>query len=224
MEQPEPSETVRTRFLETLHAYEEGYQEGQRRQTYVTAAPSFWSGWWPAKPAWQVLFSAALLIAAAMGGRYALRPESPPANPELAQLKGQVENLRQLVALSLLQDQSPSSRLRGVTYSYQMTQPDRQVEQALLQAVNHDSNVNVRLSAVDALAKYMGNPEVQRALADSLPMQDSPLVQVALIDVLAQTNGKGTAPALEKVSKDMDADPAVRQRATEALKKLGGAR
>jgi len=171
------------------------------------------------------LFSAALLIAGAVGGRYALAPEGRvAANPELAQLKGQVESLRQLVALSLLQEQSPSSRLRGVTYSYQMTQPDRQVEQALLHAVTHDSNVNVRLSAVDALAKFMGNPEVRRALADSLPLQDSPLVQVAVIDVLVQGNDKGAAPALEKISNDMAVDQAVRQRAAAALEKLGGAR
>jgi len=44
MEQPEPSEAVRTRFLETLHAYEEGYQEAQRRQTYVNPPPRFWAG------------------------------------------------------------------------------------------------------------------------------------------------------------------------------------
>ena len=45
----------------------------------------------------------------------------------MAQLRGQVESLRQLVALSMLQEQSPSARLRGVTYSYQIAQPDPQV-------------------------------------------------------------------------------------------------
>ena len=45
----------------------------------------------------------------------------------------------------MMQDQSPSARMRGVTYSEQMAQPDPQVQQALLHAVNHDSNVNVRL-------------------------------------------------------------------------------
>ena len=71
----------------------------------------------------------------------------------MAQLRGQVENLRQMVALSMLQQQSPSARMRGVTYSEKIAQPDPQVLDALLQAVNHDSNVNVRLSAVDALAE-----------------------------------------------------------------------
>ena len=126
------------------------------------------------------------------------------------------------LALSLLQDQSASSRLRGVTYSYQMTQPDRDVAQALLHAVSHDTNVNVRLSAVDALAKFAGDPEVRKALADSLAVQDSPLVQVALIDLLVQLHAREGVPVILKLSQDKDANEAVRQRAVSALEKLGG--
>src|SRR5579859_4332440 len=101
-----------------------------------------------------------------------------------------------------------------------MTQPDQQVEQALLHAVNHDSNVNVRLSAVDALAKYAANPEVQRALVDSLPVQESPLVQIALIDLLGQYSNKDAASALQKLAADKETNDEVRQRAEAVLKKL----
>ena len=221
MQEPEPSPAMRTRFLETLHAYQEGYQEAQRKQTN-SVRQSFWSGWWPARPAWQAAFAALLLAVGVAGGRYALSPRAPAANPEMARLEGQVENLRQLVALSMLQQQSPSARLRGVTYSYQISQPDQQVQQALLHAVNHDSNVNVRLSAVDALAKFASDPAVRRALADSLPTQDSPLVQVALIDLLAQLGDKDSAAALSKLAQDKGTDPEVRQRAASAAEKLGG--
>jgi Putative zinc-finger/HEAT repeats len=220
MQEPEPSPAMRSRFLETLHAYQEGYQEAQRRPTSPVRT-NFWSGWWPARPAWQAAFAALLLAAGVLGGRYALSPRAPAANPELAQLQGQVENLRQLVALSLLQQQSPSARLRGVTYSYQISQPDQQVQQALLHAVNHDSNVNVRLSAVDALAKFGRDPAVRRALADSLATQDSPLVQVALIDLLAQLGEKDTVGALRQLARDGRTDQEVRQRAASAAEKLG---
>jgi len=125
------------------------------------------------------------------------------------------------VALSLLQDQSAGSRMRGVTYSVQMAQPDSQVEQALLYAVNHDPNVNVRLSAVDALEKYAADPQIRRALVDAVPLQDSPLVQVALIDLLVQLDDKDSAPALRKLAQDGQADEMVRQRATNAMQKLG---
>lgn len=219
MAQPEPSPAMKSRFLETLHAYEEGFQEAQRRLTYTPPKRNwFW------QPAWQVAFATVVLAAGLAGGRYLMPHEAAPVgNPEIAQLKGQVDTLRQMVALSLLQDQSASSRLRGVTYSNQMTQPDRDVAQALLHAVSHDSNVNVRLSAVDALAKFASDPEVRRALADSLAVQDSPLVQVALIDLLVQLHAKEGVPVILKLSQDKDANEAVRQRAVSALEKLGGA-
>jgi hypothetical protein len=224
MAEPEPSAAMRSRFLETLHAYEEGFQEAQRKLTYAAPKAGWWAGLLPARPAWQAAFAAMLIVVSGMGGRYLLAPRNaePTANPEIAQLRGQVESLRQLVALSLMQEPSPSSRLRGVTYSYQMSQPDQQVQQALLHAVNHDSNVNVRLSAVDALAKFAGNPDVRRALVDSLAVQDSPLVQIALIDLLVQLNAHDAAPALRKLSQDKDANESVRQRAASALEKLGG--
>jgi hypothetical protein len=221
MQELEPSQGMRARFLETLSAYQEGYLEAQRRAVYTAPVKSFWAGLLPASPVWQAAFSAMLLIAGILGGRYMLSPRTAEANPEMAQLKTQVESLRQLVALSLLNEQSPSARLRGVTYSNQIAQPDRQVEQALLHAVNHDSNVNVRLSAVDALAKFTSKPEVRRAIADSLPVQDSPLVQVALMDLLVQIRDPDAAPALRKIAADPGADETVRQRAVANLQKLG---
>jgi len=82
-------------------------------------------------------------------------------------------------------------RIRGVSYASQVRRPDQQTEQALLSALNHDENVNVRLRAVDALENLAGNSAIQRALVDALPLQDSPLVQIAIIDVLT---GSTTAP------------------------------
>ncbi len=76
--------------------------------------------------------------------------------------------MRQLVTLSLLQQQSASERLRGVDYAYRVDQSDTQVLAALLHAVNHDPNVNVRLAAVDALRKFAGSPAVRGTLDQSL--------------------------------------------------------
>ena len=56
--------------------------------------------------------------------------------------------MRQLVTLSLLQQQSAGDRLQGVNWSYRVEQPDTAVLAALLTTVNHDPNVNVRLAAV----------------------------------------------------------------------------
>ena len=50
---------------------------------------------------------------------------------EVAQLRGEMYNMRQMVTLSLLQQQSASDRLRGVNWSYRVEQPDSEVLAAL---------------------------------------------------------------------------------------------
>lgn len=209
---------MKLRFMEVLEAYKAG--AGQAT-SLPKAAPR--SGWFvPAHPAWQVAMAASLLVGGVFLGRYESRPQTATPGTEVAQLKGEIESLRQLVALSMLQQQSPSARLRGVSYSEAISQPDEQVEQALLYAVNHDSNVNVRLSAVDALQKFAGSPDVVLAMVQAIPLQESPLVQIALIDMLVQLNVKAEAPALVKLSLDGQIDEVVRQRAAWAAQKLMG--
>jgi hypothetical protein len=209
---------MKTRFMETLEAYKAG--AGQLSGLPKTSpGPYGMLAGFPVAPVWQLALAASLLIGGVFLGRYQAGPQPAAPAPEVAQLKGEVESLRQLVALSMLQQQSPSARLRGVSYSEAMTQPDRQVEEALLYAVNHDTNVNVRLSAVDALQKF-ATPDVIRAMVDAIPVQDSPLVQIALLDMLVQLNAKSAAPQLTKLSHNAQVDEVVRQRAAWALQKL----
>jgi len=207
-----PDSRAKVRFQEMLAAYQAGMASAQPAARPFVNAPRV--AWFPA-PVWQLAAAAGLLLGGILFGRYL--PRAGAGNPEMAQLRAQVENLHQMVALSMLQQQSPSARLRGVTYSEQIAPPDPQVLDALLQTVNRDSNVNVRLSAVDALQKFAAGPEVARALVDSIPGQDSPLVQIALIDMLVQWNARAVAPDLARISRDVRMDEMVRQRAGWAL-------
>jgi len=213
----EPAPAMKERFQATLAAFEAGLEQGRQaaaaaRVTALRQAPPRW--------AWQLAAGLAVLAIGLIAGR-ALAPRPAETSPEIAHLQGQVESLHQLVALSLLQQQSPASRLQGVTFAYQMTQPDPKVVQALLYAAGHDSNVNVRLSAVDALEKYVTDPDVRRALPATLAMQDSPLAQVALIDLVVKSKDRDCAPALRRLVSRPEADDAVRQRAQWAIAELG---
>jgi hypothetical protein len=73
---------------------------------------------------------------------------------------------------------------------------------------------------VDALEKWAGIPDIQRALVDALPLQDSALVEIALIDVLVGAHDKAAVPALRRLADDAQADGAVRQRAAAGAKRL----
>jgi hypothetical protein len=212
----EPGPALRTRFYDTLAAFRHGLESAPRltlRDRLVAL--------WPRQPAWQMGLSFALLVAG-VGIGYTVHPGKAiePANPELAQLRGEVTNMRQMVALSLLQQQSPGERLRGVSYAYQVPSSDTEVLSALLKTVNQDPNANVRLQAVDALHQFGASPLTRTAVVQSILKQDTPLVQIALIDLLVDLKDKDSAPELMKVSAEEKIDPAVRQHAKWALGKL----
>jgi hypothetical protein len=73
---------------------------------------------------------------------------------------------------------------------------------------------------VDALQKFATEPEVARAMMNSIAGQESPLVQIALIDMLVQLRARGVAPDLAQISKNMQMDEMVRQRAAWAIHKM----
>lgn len=212
MEAP-PDPGAKLRFQEMLAAYQAGMASAQPDPGVKRLV------WFPARPIWQLAAAAGLLLGGIFFGRY-LPGIVGSGNSEMVQLRAQVETLHQMVALSMLQQQSPSARLRGVTYSEKIGQPDPQVLDALLQVVNHDSNVNVRLSAIDALQKLANGPELARTMAESIPAQESPLVQIALVDMLVQWNARTTVPQLARITKDTQIDEMVRQRTAWALHQM----
>jgi HEAT repeat protein len=159
--------------------------------------------------------AAACLLVGLFAGYMTSRPAK--SDTELAQLRGEVASLRQVVALSLLQNQSASDRLRGVTYSNEMGQANSDVLAALIDRLNYDSNVNVRLAAVDALQRFGRDAVVRQGLRESLPRQQSPLVQIALIELLAEWKDPQAAPVVQSLARQESLNPAVRQRAERAL-------
>jgi hypothetical protein len=131
-----------------------------------------------------------------------------------------VQELRQTVALTLMDRQSATSRMEGVSWSMQMDQLDPELRNALVQALNHDPNTNVRLASLDALEKFTRDKDVRQALVSSIRQQDSPLVQIALIDSLVHIQDRAAAGEFRKLTEDQALNAAVQQRARWGLQKL----
>lgn len=210
----QPSRELRRRFYERLDAYQQGVSETPPRGSWAQRLRL----WLPARAAWQAGFGVAMLAVGFFAG---YRIDSQRDNAQVSQLRSEVSDMRQLVTLSLLQQQNASERLRGVTYAYRVAESDTEVLSALLETVSHDPNVNVRLAAVDALHSFGGSPVARRGLILALPKQESPLVQVSLIDTLAEMKDQQAIPALRALARDPAANAQVRQRAEWALGKLG---
>jgi hypothetical protein len=215
----QPSPESRARFEAMLRAYQAGSTEQGVSHTEERKRASFWSAFnWFRSPLGAVAWSVALL---AIGAFIGMRLNSSTSRtPELAAMHSELTNMRQLVVLSMLQQQSDSTRLQGVSWSRREEQLDPQVLSALLHTLRYDSSVDVRLAALDALGRRGRQPQVHQEVANALQEQQSPLVQVALIDLLLEWKDPDAAKRLENLRQVPNLNPTVRQRADWAISKL----
>ncbi|MGH9795890.1 MAG: zf-HC2 domain-containing protein [Candidatus Acidiferrales bacterium] len=221
--QEQPSPLLRARFEAMLNTYQAARSEkltaGPQRKWSLL--PFLVSGNW-ARAAAGFAAAAMLLVAGFAAGRFTMRPEpaSASAETEIASVREELRDMRQLVVLSMLQQQSASERLQAVAMGTQQAQINPEVMQALLRTLRFDSSVDVRLAALNALSRHSSQPGVRAGLVDALQANQSPLVQVTLIDRLVQMREASAVEHLQQVRQDPALNPAVRQRAEWALGEL----
>lgn len=213
-----PSAELRPRFYAMLEAYQHGLQEAKPASGVRDAIDGWLARWWPRRPAWQFGFAMAMLLFGLwLGQRQANVADD---SLQLAQLRTELQSMRQLVTLSLLQQSSPTERLRGVSYSQLVQEPDEEVQSALLHTLNYDPNVNVRLAAVDALYSFGNQAGMRHELVESLRRQTSPLVQIALIDLLVKMREKQSLDTFRQLLQDEQLNHEVKQRVEWGIQQL----
>lgn len=214
----EPGPDARDRFEKMLRAYEAG--RGEQRGARLRAAPTRrLAGFaWLHSPLAQLGWGLALLAVGFLAGNGVKRIRSQ--SEDVAAMHAELTNMRQLVVLSMLQQQSASERLQAVSYSQREERLDPQILTALLHTLRYDSSVDVRLAALNALSQHGAQPQVRAGVTDALGAQQSPLVQVALIDQLLEWREPDAAQRLRDLQQAPNLNPIVRERAEWALGKL----
>ena len=217
----DPSSNLRRNFYQALEAYQDGLQSagGSIETTRGAAKSSWWRALFPQRPALQFAGALALLAAGVAIG-YVSSSSGSRSTTESAGLRDEIASLRQLVTISMLQQQSAVDRLQGVTYSYGVEDSDTQVLAALLRTVNEDPSIDVRFAAVDALRPFSKHPIARRGLSQALARQTSPLMQIAIIDLLTELRERSAAPQMQHLLQDPDLDKTVRKRAQLAIQRL----
>jgi len=232
MPAPSPTPRLRARVYAAIAAE----QHALRSPAPATASPapkpagrSLW--FWLVQP----LAAAALLVLGfTLGNRNIVAPaaQTAPVNQpvpadaatqrELADLRKKVDTMSQLVGYSLLQQQSRSSneRLRGVLTSASVEKPDDKTINDLIGALALDPSANVRLNALEALYPHANQEVVRAGVLTSLPREQSPLVQISMIDFLVAARDREATATLQKLSGNDQIDTNVRAAAKRALTQL----
>jgi hypothetical protein len=219
----QPSPALESRFRAMLDSYQEGRWEkaALAAEKSKTPPPMLWGlSNWRQIPAAAIVWACLFLVCGFLIGRQSDRGKNEDLRAKLTDMQGELAATRQTVALAMLQQQSASKRLEGVSWSTRYGGPDPKITNALLHVLRFDNNVDVRLAALDALSHDAARPEVRSELVDALQSQQSPLVQIALIDLLVDLQDKSAVPQFRKFLQDPKINPTVKKRVDWGIQQL----
>ncbi|MHA4740138.1 HEAT repeat domain-containing protein [Dyadobacter sp. MSC1_007] len=217
---PEPREAMRANFYTMLDEFKEAEKAAERfsLQSMMESIRDF------VMPQWAVQVAFSLLLVGlgwVIGNKTSRGNTSATAyQQQIEALASQVQDMKSTMMLSLLENPSATERLRAVGYTSEITHADERIMEALFTTLNNDPNVNVRLVTLEALTQYADNADVRQGLVRSLTTQDSPMVQVALADVMVKLQEKGSVKALKTLLKKEDLNDLVKVKIEQTIKDL----
>ena len=133
----------------------------------------------------------------------------------------EMEQLKQQVLLAGLQEYSGPQKIQAVYSVANTNHSNTDVIEALINTLNSDKNINVRLAALSVLSdKVAENEKVKAALIGSLKIQENPLVQISLIQALTQSGVKEARENINYLTKQKDTDQHVKDFAQSMLKTM----
>ncbi|OJJ18371.1 hypothetical protein BKI52_26085 [marine bacterium AO1-C] len=229
VEVPEPSEQMSVNFYAMLEEHKQTEKASARFSTRLKT-------WWAALNHRRMAYNLAYgLVGILIGGlgMYMMQDTSTKGNKnlviskkneeQLADIKKQLarlETANKEVMLTLIKEKSASERLRAVNLTSNLSDVDNRIIDALLTTLNTDSNVNVRLTTVEALSQFTTHPKVRTGLIKSIAKQESPLVQIALVDIMIDLQEKRSVKALKELLKKEDLNEAVKGKVEQGIQVL----
>lgn len=173
---------------------------------------------WTLQPGIQMAYSTMLVIA---GLGLGLLLSNRGANKQqIDALSSQVHEMKEMMLLSLLENPSASERIRGVSYTNEIKGANKEVVDALFTTLDNDQNVNVRLVTLEALTHFANESGVRERLVKSIMLQESPLVQSAMADVMLKLQEKRSLESLKKLLEQKNLDNLVRSKIEQTISRL----
>lgn len=112
------------------------------------------------------------------------------ANSDVATLRQDINEMKQLVALSQLRQKSASERIMATYEFRKLDSASDEILDALINTFKNDDNANVKNAAAEALFKFGNHDKVRKAFINGLSNQRDPVLQIKLIDMLVGLDEK----------------------------------
>ncbi|MGB8492297.1 MAG: zf-HC2 domain-containing protein [Bacteroidales bacterium] len=210
-----PDDSIKVNFYHMLH------NELKRNEEAGNAFSGSSAKKWDLRYTYMIAAGIALLICGSFIGMLIFSGLSDRnRKSEIVQLRSEVNDLKKTVMFTMLKDGSSSYRIEAVGYAYKIDAPDQNLIEALVETLDNDKNVNVRLAAAYALEKFQNMASVRTSLVNSLTVQTDPILQVTLINILVGMQEKSAIVPIEKIISNDRTLPAVRNVAEERVRML----
>jgi hypothetical protein len=189
-----PDDSMRINFYHMLHTEIEKSEGRKNTLLRKSAIP------WYNRSLYRSAAGIALLICGTFLGLF-IHSEliNPDTANELKLLQSEVSELKKAAMFTMLKEVSSSDRIQAVSYVDDIDNPDENVIEVLIRTLNQDKNVNVRMAAAYALAKFADNRSVCDSLVRSLYAQDDPILQVTLINILVERKERGAIKPMQQI-------------------------
>lgn len=168
-------------------------------------------------PLLKIAAGVAILVAGVLIG-LKIKPERN--DQQISDLRNEVKEVKEVLMFSLLNKESASDRIKAVGYAEEIQNPNQQVITALVSTLNNDKNVNVRMAAAYSLAKFIDTRGVSDALVESLSRQTEPILQVVLINILAEKKETKAIKPIQQIIRDKNTLQEVKDVAQKSMKVL----
>lgn len=211
---PEPSENMDARFFEFLHT--EAEKNSKTKNNWLDSLSK--SIGFMFRP--QLAYGLLLLAIGLVGGYFLNSKNDVQIVEKTMVVDNEAEEIREKYVLTLLEQPSANKRLQGVSEVSKIEKIDETVMTALLQTLNNDPNVNVRLAAIESLTNYVDNPKVRQGLVQSIPNQESPIVQVTLANLMTALQEKKSIEPFRKLLKEKKLDTAVKKKIENTIQSI----
>ena len=215
---PEPSLTMQAGFNAVLR----NFKAEQSRSNLLTEWMEKLRDQWQFQVRPHFAISMVMVAFGFILGVLLIRPEKTTIayHNQIDSLSSQVAEMKQVMMLTLLQDPSASQRIRAVSYTEDIGEVSSKVIEALFTTLNGDPNVNVRLVTLEALVKYSEMSKVREGLVQSLSIQESPLLQSAIADVMVRIQEKRSVQTMRKLLQQKELNDMVKVKLEESIHKL----
>jgi hypothetical protein len=177
--------------------------------------PMQWSN-----PLMKIAAGFVILIAGILIGMNLKNNRPDNSSGQISHLDSTVKEMKEVMMFTLLKEESASQRIKAVNYAEEIVHPDQKVIGALLNLLDHDKSVNVRLASLYSLARFSDNPVVRDSLVAALSKQTEPIIQVVLINTLTEKKESRAIKPIQEIISNEKTLKEVREIAQKSLKIL----